>query len=32
MGAAEEKLKRLCLDFHGFIPMFKTKDLGLMSL
>ena len=28
----QEKFKRDCLDFCGFILMFKTKVLGLMSL
>ena len=32
MGTTEENLKRFCLDFCGFILMFKTKDLGLMSI
>jgi hypothetical protein len=32
VGTAEENLKRFCLDFRGFILMFKTQDLGLMSL
>ena len=31
-GTTEEKIKRICLDFCGFILMFKTKVLGLMSL
>lgn len=31
-GTAEEKIKRFCLEFYGFILMFKTKALGLMSL
>ena len=32
VGTAEKKLKRFCLDFCGFILMFNTKVLGLMSL
>ena len=32
VGTAEENLNRFCLDFRGFILMFKNKVLGLMSL
>ena len=31
MGAAKENLKRFCLCFRGFILLFKTKVLSLMS-